>query len=296
MNLNDVEAFLMVSHTRSLTKAAERLGITTMTVSRRLAALEKELGRRLLHRTTRAVALTDEGEEFLPYAKVLAEAEQNAKNLFSQNKPGVTGQLRVTAPTGFGRRNIIPLLPGLMDENPDLKVELQLSDGITDLVGQGYDVAIRIAPLRDSRLVAHRLVDNPRILCASPAYLHRAGKPARIADLQHHNCLRLAGVLQWGFMVDGNISSLSVDGRFSGSNVEGVRALCVAGCGIAQLTLWDVREELLAGDLMTIELDDAQAQMLAIWALFPTTRHLPARVTLFLDALKKEIKSSKIIE
>ncbi|MBP2198953.1 LysR family transcriptional regulator [Pantoea cypripedii] len=292
MNLNDIESFLMVSQTRSLTKAAERLGVTAMTVSRRLASLEDELGKRLLHRTTRAVALTDEGEEFLPYAKSLAEAERNARNLFSPDRPGVSGQLRVTAPTGFGRRNIIPLIPALMADNPDLKIELQLSDSITDLVGLGFDIAIRIAPLRDSRLVAHRLSDNPRVLCASPGYLLQSGNPIRLSDLHQHNCLRLSGVLQWSFIVDGHTSSITVDGRFSASNVESVRALCIEGCGIAQLSLWDVKEELLAGKLVAIELEDAKPQMLAVWALFPTTRHLPARVTVFLDRLKKSMKLS----
>lgn len=287
MNSKDVEVFLMVTQTRSLTQAARRLNTTPMTVSRRLASLEEDLGVRLLHRTTRAIALTDEGEEFLPYAKTLTETEQSARNLFSPNKQGATGQLRITAPSGFGRRTIIPLLPALMAENPELKIDFQLSDNVTDIVGLGYDVAIRIAPLRDSRLVAQRLADNPRVLCASPDYLARFGTPQLLADLHQHNCLRLSGVPQWSFMVDDHISSVSVEGRFSGSNVEGVRTLCVAGSGIAQLSAWDVQQELAAGELTEIALRDAQPQLLGVWALFPTARHLPTRVTVFLNALKQ---------
>ncbi|WP_455845843.1 LysR substrate-binding domain-containing protein [Pantoea agglomerans] len=287
MNSKDVEVFLMVTQTRSLTQAARRLNTTPMTVSRRLASLEEDLGVRLLHRTTRAIALTDEGEEFLPYAKTLTETEQSARNLFSPDKQGATGQLRITAPSGFGRRTIIPLLPALMAENPELKIDFQLSDNVTDIVGLGYDVAIRIAPLRDSRLVAQRLADNPRVLCASPDYLARFGTPQLLADLHQHNCLRLSGVPQWSFMVDDHISSVSVEGRFSGSNVEGVRTLCVAGSGIAQLSAWDVQQELAAGELIEIALRDAQPQLLGVWALFPTARHLPTRVTVFLNALKQ---------
>ncbi|MBD9658723.1 LysR family transcriptional regulator [Pantoea leporis] len=287
MNSKDVEVFLMVTQTRSLTQAARRLNTTPMTVSRRLASLEEDLGVRLLHRTTRAIALTDEGEEFLPYAKTLTETEQSARNLFSPNKQGATGQLRITAPSGFGRRTIIPLLPALMAENPELKIDFQLSDNVTDIVGLGYDVAIRIAPLRDSRLVAQRLADNPRVLCASPDYLARFGTPKLLADLHQHNCLRLSGVPQWSFIVDDHISSVSVEGRFSGSNVEGVRTLCVAGSGIAQLSAWDVQQELAAGELTEITLRDAQPQLLGVWALFPTARHLPTRVTVFLNALKQ---------
>ena len=287
MNSKDVEVFLMVTQTRSLTQAARRLNTTPMTVSRRLASLEEDLGVRLLHRTTRAIALTDEGEEFLPYAITLTETEQSARNLFSPDKQGATGQLRITAPSGFGRRTIIPLLPALMAENPELKIDFQLSDNVTDIVGLGYDVAIRIAPLRDSRLVAQRLADNPRVLCASPDYLARFGTPQLLADLHQHNCLRLSGVPQWSFMVDDHISSVSVEGRFSGSNVEGVRTLCVAGSGIAQLSAWDVQQELAAGELIEIALRDAQPQLLGVWALFPTARHLPTRVTVFLNALKQ---------
>jgi DNA-binding transcriptional LysR family regulator len=287
MNSKDVEVFLMVSQMRSLTQAARRLNTTPMTVSRRLASLEEDLGVRLLHRTTRAIALTDEGEEFLPYAKTLAETEQSARTLFSPHTQGATGQLRITAPSGFGRRTIIPLLPALMAENPELRIEFQLSDNVTDIVGLGYDVAIRIAPLRDSRLVAQRLADNPRVLCASPDYLTRFGTPQTLSDLHQHNCLRLSGVLQWSFMVDDHLSTVSVEGRFSGSNVEGVRSLCVAGSGIAQLSAWDVKEELAAGELTEIALHDAQPQLLGVWALFPTTRHLPTRVTVFLQALKQ---------
>ncbi|MBY4837117.1 LysR family transcriptional regulator [Pantoea sp. DY-5] len=287
MNSKDVEVFLMVTQTRSLTQAARRLNTTPMTVSRRLASLEEDLGVRLLHRTTRAIALTDEGEEFLPYAKTLTETEQSARNLFSPDKQGATGQLRITAPSGFGRRTIIPLLPALMAENPELKIDFQLSDNVTDIVGLGCDVAIRIAPLRDSRLVAQRLADNPRVLCASPDYLARFGTPQLLADLHQHNCLRLSGVPQWSFTVDDHISSVSVEGRFSGSNVEGVRTLCVAGSGIAQLSAWDVQQELAAGELIEIALQDAQPQLLGVWALFPTARHLPTRVTVFLNALKQ---------
>ncbi len=264
-----------------------------MTVSRRLASLEEDLGVRLMHRTTRAIALTDEGEEFLPYAKSLAETEQSARNLFSPHQQGATGQLRITAPSGFGRRTIIPLLPALMEANPELRIEFQLSDDVTDLVGLVYDIAIRIAPLRDSRLVAHRLADNPRMLCASPDYLQRFGTPQTLNDLHKHNCLRLSSVVQWSFLIDGHISSLSVEGRFSGSNVEGVRTLCVAGSGIAQLSEWDIREELAAGTLVAIDLLDAQPQMLGVWALFPTTRQLPARVTVFLNALKQAMDKNR---
>lgn len=286
MQLKDVRYFLMVAHTRSLTQAARRLDTTPMTVSRRLMALEDDLGVRLLHRTTRAVSLTPEGEEFLPYARSLEDAERGARGLFAAESTGAVGQLRVTASAGFGRRTLLPLMPALMAENPDLTIELNLSDDITDIVGQGFDVAIRIAPLRDSRLVARKLDDNPRHLCASPAYIAQHGMPHMLADLSQHSCLRLTNVAHWTFMVDGQPTRLTVSGPFSSSSVEGVREMGKAGMGLMQLTEWDIKEELASGELVSITLSDAQPAMLAVWAVFPTHHHLPARVNVFLHKLK----------
>lgn len=289
MNLPDVHLFLVITETRSLTQAARRLDISPMAVSRRLAALEKDLGTRLLQRTTRSVSLTQEGHEFLVYARALAEAEAGARALFSPQTQGAVGLLRVTVPSGFGRRNILPLIPDLLSANPELRIDLQLTEDVVDMVNRGIDVAIRIAPLRDSNLIAKKLTDNPRVICASPAYLAQYGVPEVLSDLSLHNCLRLTNVLQWTFEGEGQTTSLSVDGRFSSSNVEGVREMCLQGVGIAQLTWWDVSQEVKEGKLVEIPLRDVSPQQLSVWALLPTTRHLPRRVSMFIDVLKKSL-------
>ncbi|WP_442800935.1 LysR family transcriptional regulator [Serratia rubidaea] len=290
MNLKEIEIFLQVAQTGSLTQAAHRLDMSPMSVSRRLAALEASLGVRLLHRTTRAVSLTPEGAEFMPYARTILEAEQSARVLFSSERQGAGGQLRVTAPSGLGQRILVPLIPTLLAENPEMKVDLQLSDEVVDIVAQGFDVAIRVAPLRDSNLIARKIADNPRVLCAAPAYLQQHGRPNRLADLARFTCLRLSNVLQWTFCNDGQTTGISIDGRFSCSSVEGVRTLCKAGLGLAQLTHWDIREELRRGELVALELQDVQPQALAVWALFPSHRYLPLRVGVFLDALMKAMR------
>ncbi|MEJ7886934.1 LysR family transcriptional regulator [Acinetobacter baumannii] len=285
MNLQDVQLFLIINKTRSLTKAARQLDISPMAVSRRLAGLEKELGIRLIQRTTRALSLTQEGAEFLPYAHALIEAEEGARALFSPNSKSITGLLRVTAPSGFGRRNIVPLVNDMLEKNPELSIHLQLSEDIVDIVDNGIDVAIRIAPLRDSSLIAKKITDNPRIVCASPAYLNKRGVPKKLKDLNQHDCLRLTNVLQWTFVSEGQNTNISIDGRFSSSNVEVIRDLCISGIGIAQLTLWDVKKELSEGSLVEINFEDAQPQNLSIWALLPTKRFLPVRVSKFIDCL-----------
>lgn len=291
MNLKDVELFTVLAETCNLTQAARRLGMSAMSVSRHLAQLEKDLGTLLFQRTTRAVSLTSEGEEFLPYARTMLEAEQSARVMFNEDTAGASGLLKITAPSGIGRRYILPLMPELMEQNPKMKVDLNLSDDVVDIVGHGYDVAIRVAPLRDSNLIAHRLSSNPRVLCASPDYLSQFGIPTALTELINHQCLRTAMVSQWTFMKDGNLISHIFEPRFICNNVEGVRSICKAGAGIAQLTKADIQTELASGELVEINLLDAQPHMLAIWALFPTKRYLPCRVTVFLDALKSSLKN-----
>ncbi|MDU5454158.1 LysR family transcriptional regulator [Pseudescherichia vulneris] len=292
MNLQDVSLFLVITETRSLTQAAKRQNISAMAVSRRLASLEHELGVRLVQRTTRSVSLTQEGMEFLPYARALIDAETGARSLFSPSTQGAAGLLRITAPSGFGRRNILPLVPELLADNPKLNIDLQLSEDVVDIVGRGIDVAIRIAPLKDSTLIARKITDNPRVICASPDYLHGKGTPRFVEDLTTHHCLRLSSVPQWIFERDGEIIRVSVEGRFSSDNVEGVRELCVQGLGIAQLTRWDVRKEIQEGALVEIALADAEPQALSIWAVLPSTRYLPLRVSAFIEKLKSSLIST----
>jgi len=289
INLQDVALFLVITETRSLTQAAKRQGVSAMAVSRRLAALEQALGARLLQRTTRSVSLTQEGMEFLPYARALVEAEMGARALFSPSAHGAAGLLRITAPSGFGRRNILPLIPGLLADNPELSIDLQLSEEVVDIVGKGIDVAVRIAPLKDSTLIARKIADNPRVVCASPDYLRANGTPRAVGDLINHRCLRLSGVPQWIFEREGEVVRVGVEGRFQSDNVEGVRELCVQGLGMAQLTRWDVMQEIRAGELVEITLADVAPQALSIWALLPTTRYLPLRVSAFIDRLKSSL-------
>ncbi|ROP62603.1 DNA-binding transcriptional LysR family regulator [Enterobacter sp. BIGb0383] len=291
MNLQDVSLFLVITETRSLTQAASRLNISPMAVSRRLASLEQELGTRLMQRTTRSVSLTQEGMEFMPYARALLDAEAGARALFSPSTQGAAGLLRITAPSGFGRRNILPLVPQLLSDNPALSIDLQLSEDVVDIVGKGIDVAIRIAPLKDSTLIARKITDNPRVICASPAYLQAYGKPQCLDDLTRHHCLRLSSVPQWIFERDNDPFRVGVEGRFISDNVEGVRELCIQGLGIAQLTRWDVIKEIREGTLVELALADAWSQALSIWAVLPTTRYLPLRVNTFIEKLKSSLSS-----
>ena len=292
MQVSDVQVFDAIADTGSLSAAARRLGLTPMTVSRRLAALESELGVRLFHRTTRAVSLTAEGETFLPFAATLLQASEEARACLKSSAGTASGVLKVTAPTVFGQSVIMPLLPALLAEHPALRIDLTLSDSIVDIVGLGIDVAIRIATLRDSALIARPLAPNPRVLCASPAYLKRYGTPSTMEALTNHRRIALHGMPYWPFMRAGEAVAIRADGVFSANSVEAVRTACREGLGMAMLTYWDVRDDLAAGNLCLLELADAMPEQLFITALLPTRQHVPHRVGIFLQRLEAALKAS----
>src|ERR1700742_3461853 len=169
MFLPDVRTFLAVASAGSLSAAARQLDVVPMQVSRRIAALEEDLGVRLFHRTTRSLTLTAEGEAFVAYARAMVDAEAAARAELNPSPKTASGVLRLTAPSGFAQGVLLPMLPRLLRANPDLRIDLDLSDRQVDIVGQGLDLALRIAPLEDSELVAKKIAGNPRLVCAAPA-------------------------------------------------------------------------------------------------------------------------------
>lgn len=289
MLVADLRIFLAVASAGSLSAAGRQLDIVPMQVSRRIAALEEELGVRLFHRTTRSVSLTAEGEALLPYALTMTEAEESALDALRPSEGKVTGVLRMTAPSVFGQSIVLGILPALLAQHPELRVDLEVSDKVVDIVGQGLDLALRVAPLADSELVARRIAPNPRVMCAAPAYLQRHGRPTCLADLDEHQCILLHAVPRWPFMIDGELQRHRVNGRVSTSSVDAVRAAAVQGLGIAQLAYWDVFLQLREETLVEIELEDASPEPLAVWAVMPTRRYVPARVKVFLHSLELEL-------
>lgn len=289
MLIADLRIFLSVASQQSLSAAARQLDIAPMQVSRRIAALEEELSVRLFHRTTRSVSLTAEGEAFLPYATVMTEAEQGAINELSPAPARVSGVLRMTAPSVFGQSIVLPLLGRLMEQHPGMRVDLDLTDKQVDIAGLGLDLALRIAPLEDSELVARRIASNPRVLCASPAYLNKHGRPTTLEHLQAHSCILLQAVPRWPFVQGEQLQRLRVSGRVNTTSVDAVRAAAIQGLGLAMLTHWDVFRQLRDSSLEQIQLTDASMEMLSVWAVMPTRRHIPVRVRVFLDALHQEL-------
>jgi DNA-binding transcriptional LysR family regulator len=289
MLITDLRIFLAVATARSLSEASRRLDVMPMQVSRRITALEQELGVRLLQRSTRAVSLTAEGEAFLPYAHTMVEAEESALEELQPSSSRVTGLLRVTAPSVFGQSIVLPMLPQLLQRYPGLRVELDVSDTVVDLVGRGFDLALRVAPMADSELVARRVAPNPRVLCAAPHYLRQHGTPSTLEALDNHQCIVLQAVPRWPFVVNGEIVRRRVEGRVMISNVGAVRDAAIAGLGIAMLAYWDVLPQLRDGSLVEIPLGDGGMEQLSVWAVTPTRQYVPARVKVFLQMLEADM-------
>ncbi|GAB6389296.1 LysR family transcriptional regulator [Stutzerimonas marianensis] len=289
IDMSEVAVFVSAAAAGSLSAAARRLGIAPMAATRRLASLEESLGVRLMQRTTRSVSLTAEGEAFLPFASTIIEAAEAGRAVVSPTENGATGLLRVTACNSIGHAVIMPLLPRLLDENPSLRIDLLLTDTLVDIVSTGVDVAVRIGDLKDSSLIASPLGVNKRILCASPAYLARRKAPGTLAELAEHDCVATTGTLHWPFNVAGSEQAVRITGRVTTNSIDGVHNACVAGAGLAILSTWHVDEDIEAGRLVPITLEDAEPKELGIWAVYPTRRQILPKVRVFVDAVRERL-------
>lgn len=292
--LKQLESFVSVATRGSLTAAARAEGVAPAIMGRRLDALEERLGVKLLVRTTRRLSLTHEGSAFLEDCQRLLAELASAEASVSAGGVKASGHLRVTAPAGFGRRHVAPLVPRFRDVHPEVTVSLNLSDRVVDVAGEGYDCAVRVGDLRDSSLVSLRLADNRRLCVATPEFLRRHGRPEVPADLQRFACLMLSSDASqtrgWAFRVPAagegtEIVHLRPGGPLDCSDGQVLHDWCLAGLGIAWRSIWEVEAEIAAGRLVEI-LSDFAAPPNGIFAVFPQRKHLPLRVRLWIDFLK----------
>lgn len=291
IDLGDLTVLLEAVRQGSISAAGRQLGLTPVAASRRLAALEAELGVRLLHRTTRSLSLTTEGEAFLPHAEAIVEHANDGRAAATADEANVSGILRITASIPFGRKVVTPMLACFLRAHPRLRVELRLDDTFVDIVAEGIDVALRIGELQKNDLVARRLSDSPRGLYAAPGYLARHGTPSTLAELRQHNCLTFPGVTHWTFDHDGRSVRQPVRGRFAADSMEALHQASLEGLGIVQIAEWNVCDDVSAGRLVPVLLEGTTVPDPGIWAVIPTRRFLPAKVRLFLDAFAAHLKS-----
>ena len=283
----EMAVFSRVVAAGSLSAAARELGLSPALISRRLAGLEARLGVRLINRTTRSLRLTDEGAGYYDTCtRVLAEIEE-ADAAVSAGRVEPQGAIKVAMPASFGHQHVAPLIPEFASRYPQVRLALSLSDRNVNVIDEGFDLAIRIAHLEDSSLAARRLAPNRRVVCASPAYLERHGTPLTPQDLAQHNCLTANDfVMSWDYKEPGGRpGSVRVSGRYACDNWEVLREWALAGMGVALKSTWDVHRHLEDGSLVSVCPGYTFGSDVAIYAVYPHRRFLPAKTRVFIEFL-----------
>jgi len=267
MQLDDMRIFVATVDAGNFTAAANRLRLSKQFVSRRVAALEAGLGVRLLVRNTRKLAVTDLGHAFHERAQRILADVADAEQAMSARRTEPRGLLKVSAPMSFGTTHLSPLVAEFLRAHPDVRFDMELSDRVVDVVGEGFDMALRIGRLADSTLIAQRLADVRMIACCSPDYRRRRREPASPAELEHHACLPYGheGRAAWTFVVDGATTAYDVHGPLRANNGEVIRDAAIAGLGIALLPDFIVGGALASGRLV---------EVLANWRPPPSALHV----------------------
>ena len=281
----DHELFTTIVDEGGLAAAGRRLHISPAMMSKRLARLEERLGARLIHRTTRRLALTPAGERLHTDLRAILAALDEAERRVSGVSAVATGPLRITAPTSFGGLHLAPWLPRFLDDHPRVDLTLNLSDDFADLIEARADLAIRITADPGPTLAARRLATNRRILCAAPAYLDRFDTPRRIADLKAHRLLAADGQMPWRLV--GPKGPVTIEGRshVRTNSSEVVREIALAGGGIALRSLWDISDALARGDVRQILPDFEGSSDVGLFAVQLPQQNPPLAITSFVDFL-----------
>ena len=283
--ISDLEIFARVVTAGNMSAAGREMGLSPAVVSKRISHLEERLGARLFQRTTRQLTLTEAGQGFYDRIVNILAGIEEAEAFVTRRNAMPRGTLRVSAPTAFGRMHIAPYLGDFLGQYPDLRLDLNLSDSIVDIVGAGFDAAIRIAELEDSSLVAKKLAPSHRVICAAPSYLKAAGEPESLADLANHNCLAPSAQEVWRLQGPEGPASVRVSGNVRTNSTEVVRESVLAGVGIGLRSTWDVGPELKSGKLKIVLPQYQESPRVAVYAVYPCRQYVPAKLRVFVDFL-----------
>lgn len=291
----NMHAFVRVVEAGSISTAADRIGVAKSVVSRRLKELEEHLGVELFHRTTRQMILTDSGRTFYQQSVRILEDILEAEHATSQFHGALKGNLKVALPLSFGLMHLGPAINAFLQAHPDIEFDLDFNDRQVDLLTEGFDLAIRIASLPDSSLIARRLAPIQAIMCASPAYLERMGKPRLPEELINHRCLvynLISNFDTWNlYDADGQLIKTRIVPYLKASNGEFLRDTAAAGMGIVLMPTFIVYKEIESGQLVPL-LTEYRYSQLAAYAIYPQTRHLSRRVRAFVDFLIKRFEGA----
>ncbi|WP_374334483.1 LysR family transcriptional regulator [Leeia sp.] len=297
LTLQALQLFVHVAEHGSFASAASRFGLTPSTVTRQIQQLEQQLDSRLLHRSTRSVALTEAGRHFLPHALAMLDAFESGSAVLNRFAQQPSGILRLTAPHTLTNLYLAPALPSFLERYPQVKLDLQQTDDYINLIEAGFDLGIRQGTLHDSTVVARPLFHFERILCASPQYLARHGQPRQPADLEQHNCIpynRGNRDMVWQFQKGQRRERITPSGNMQSNCTETLRSMTLAGMGICRFVERLVAADLGAGRLVRV-LPDWQSvvddQLDTLFAVYPQRRMLSSKVAAFLDHLQQWLQT-----
>ncbi len=282
--LSDVRLFLLIAEERGFAPAARRAGISATVATRRIASLEADLGARLFNRSTRNVSLTEAGEVYRERAQEVIDAADRARHALEELRGTPRGTLAVTASPVMGQ-GLLQLMPTFLDDYPEIKVKFRFTEQQVDLIREGFDLAIRLGHPSDSTLVARQLMQSDSVICASPTYLEKRGKPSHPSDLSNHDCLTMRSK-RWHFSKDSEQFYVPVDGPLEINEGPLIIAAAVSGMGIMMAPDWIIRELLVTGTLVQV-LSDYQIEPKGtpVNAVYPARSHLPPKVRVFIDYL-----------
>jgi DNA-binding transcriptional LysR family regulator len=294
--LGAIRSFIRVVQSGSFSAAAREQNTGQATVSKKIAALEQQLGVKLLTRSSRQLSLTEAGQAYFERCLTIIGDLDELETEIRSETASPKGQLRVTAPIIFGQLFIAPHANEFLERYPDISLNLQLSDQHTDLIAEGIDIAIRAQQLEDSSLIAQLLFDNPMTVVASKDYLDKHGVPQHPKDLKQHNCLIYSLAKQhyrWSFQRQGKTLNVTVNGNFQSNSGESLLAAATNHAGIAQLPRWMMQEQLQSGRLHVL-LGHYQAVSIPIHAVYPLNRNVPLKVRCFIEFLKTKLAESPL--
>lgn len=280
-----MRTFVAAVDTGSFTAAAQRIGISKKLVSKYVAQLEERLGVRLLHRTTRRLSLTDEGTQYYDRCLQFIEDFDELENNLREDRQGVSGMLRLSAPVIYGELHLVPLLADFRKLHPDLSINLQLNDGYVDLAGDGFDLAIRIGVSEPSSMIARQLATTETWVVASPEFIKQFGAPSHPRDLVHFECIHDTNIRSgrnWPFLQDGVIRTVPITGKISVDKLTAAIQMAVGGQGIALCPDYAISNDVVEGRLVRL-LADYSSLELDVQLVFLEARYMPARVRAFID-------------
>jgi len=293
LKTEEIQAFIQIVNSGTMTAAAEQLQLAKSAVSRRLSELEEQLGVELFHRTTRKLSLTDSGRAFYERCVQILDDLTEAEDSVSELHGEIRGQIKIAAPLSFGLMHLGPAIIDFQQQHPEIRFDIDFDDREIDLISEGFDVGIRIADLKDSSLIARRLAEVSMMVCASPAYLREHGQPQSPADLQQHPCITYSNIArpdQWTFIYpDGKPLTISVNEVLTANNGHFMRDAAVNGLGILRQPTFIAYEKIASGELVPL-LQDYATESVNAYAIYPPTRHLSQRVRQFVDFLAERFE------